>query len=598
MSHPAPTGQPATRPVDPTPTEASRPAAEPGTDPRRLARARWLLMGLFALTGITFSSWLARIPAVRDALDLSTAELGGMLLVGSLGALVTVTAAGVVVQRFGSRVGIVASTVALSVGYVLMGVGPAVGSTTVLAVGIFLNGVAVALGNVPLNVESGRVERAMGRTVIPQFHAAFSIGAVTGSGLGAVAAALDVPVVVQFSAVAALAVVWRLASLRGVVLDDGRARRTSGTVVPDHGPTDQGDVTTPVPTAAAPAGRRRRIATTLDSWREPRTLLIGVVIMAAALSEGSANDWLSLAVVDGFGRSEAVGGAMLGVFVGAMTVVRLLGTRLLDRLGRVVVLRASGVVSLGGLLLFGLAPTLELAVVGIVAWGFGAALAVPVGIAAASDDPLRSAGRVAVVSSFASVASLAAPPLLGLAAESMGARHALLLIGVAMVASVLLAARVAPEVAAPPAVEHGPTAGTTAGTTGRTSAPSVAAGPSDRPSDAARDAVERAHVADADADPLAGLAAHATAHADGAADRGAVAADRADLTADRPELAAELLAHGVATPALDRPHAARRHAVRARAARAGAAVRAGATTVRARAGARARAATTRNGHDR
>lgn len=538
MSHPAPAGQ--------TPSTAP-PSSPPRTpDAHRLARARWLLMGLFALTGITFSSWLARIPAVRDALDLSTAELGGMLLVGSLGALVTVTVAGVVVQRFGSRVGIVASTAALSVGYVLMGVGPAVGSVPVLAVGIFLNGVAVALGNVPLNVESGRVERAMGRTVIPQFHAAFSIGAVTGSGLGAVAAALGVPVVVQFSAVAALAVVWRLASLRGVVLDatpDDRrtsrpARDDAALAVPATGPAAG---------APAPAGRRRRIATALDSWREPRTLLIGVVIMAAALSEGSANDWLSLAVVDGFGRSEAVGGAMLGVFVGAMTVVRLLGTRLIDSFGRVAVLRVSGVVSLGGLLLFGLAPTLELAVVGIVGWGFGAALAVPVGIAAASDDPLRSAGRVAVVSSFASVASLAAPPLLGIAAESMGARHALLLIGVAMVASVLLAARVAPETDAARPSEPG--------------AVPASAAPTGEPVTPRTPAHGR--VADADPDPLAALAAH-----------------RAEQ------------------PALARPHAARRHLVRAHAARAGAAVRAGATTLRVRATARARATTSRNGHDR
>ena len=92
-----------------------------------------------------------------------------------------------------------------------------------------------------------------------------------------------------------------------------------------------------------------------------------------------------------------------------------------------------------GLLLFGFAPTFALAGVGIVLWGFGAALAVPVGIAAASDDPMRAAGRVAVVSSFASVASIAAPPLLGIAAASTGARHALALIAVAMVASVLLA---------------------------------------------------------------------------------------------------------------------------------------------------------------
>ena len=167
--------------------------------------------------------------------------------------------------------------------------------------------------------------------------------------------------------------------------------------------------------------------------------------MAAALSEGSANDWLSLAVVDGFAKPEAVGAAMLGVFVGAMTLVRLLGTRLIDRYGRVVVLRASGSVAIVGLLLFGFAPTLPIAGVGVVLWGFGAALAVPIGIAAASDDPMRAAGRVAVVSSFASVASIAAPPLLGIAAAATGARHALVLITVAMVASVLLARRVAPE---------------------------------------------------------------------------------------------------------------------------------------------------------
>ena len=185
-----------------------------------VSRARWLLLGLFALAGITFSSWLARIPTVRDLLDLSTSELGLMLLVGSVGALLTVTVSGVVVERFGSRVGIVASTGVLATALVLMGIGPTVGSVGVLGVGMFLNGAAVALGNVPLNVESARIERAMGRTVIPQFHAAFSIGAVAGSALGATASHLGISVAAQFTAVAVLAVVWRLASLRGLVLPD------------------------------------------------------------------------------------------------------------------------------------------------------------------------------------------------------------------------------------------------------------------------------------------------------------------------------------------------------------------------------------------
>ncbi len=408
--------------------------ARPGLPPA-VSRARWLLMGLFTLAGLIFSSWLARIPTVRDLLDLSTSELGLLLLVGSLGALLTVTFAGMVVQRFGSRSSILASTVVFAVGFLLMGVGPVVGSVPLLAVGLFLNGVAIALGNVPLNVESARIERAMGRTVIPQFHAGFSIGAVLGSAIGALASHFDISVALQFAVVAAVAVVWRLCSLRDVVLDE----------VPGDRPRISAVSVAAGSLPAVPAGRRRRIASALDSWREPRTLLIGVVVMAAALSEGSANDWLSLAVVDGFDKPEAIGAAMLGVFVGAMTLVRLLGTRLIDRYGRVIVLRTSGIVAIVGLLLFGFAPTLALAGVGVVLWGFGAALAVPIGIAAASDDPMRAAGRVAVVSSFASVASIAAPPLLGIAAAATGARHALVLIVVALVASVVLAARVAPE---------------------------------------------------------------------------------------------------------------------------------------------------------
>lgn len=451
MSQPrARTGRASLRPAGrrprtegPTPG-ARRPRPGPGqglpVDPE-VHRARWLLVGLFALVGVMFSGWLARIPAVRDALDLSTGQLGGILIAGSIGSLATVSVAGILVNRFGGRAVLYASTVAFGASYVLIGLGPTIGSVPVLTVGIFLTGVGFALGNVPLNVETAAVERRMGRTVLPQFHAAFSIGAVLGSGIGALCAATGVPLLVQFTATAVVGTVWRLLSIPGAVIeslppDRAAARAARRAEAEGRGPGEAGIAAR---MRAARVRRGARPGSALGAWREPRTLLIGVVIMSAALSEGSANDWLAIAVVDGFEQQEAVGAAMFGVFVGAMTAVRLLGTRLIDRYGRVAVLRGSGAVSLAGLLLFGFAPSLPLAVVGIVAWGFGAALTVPLGIAAASDDPLRAASRVAVVSAFSSTASLAAPPLLGLAAEVLGARHALLLITVSMVTTILLA---------------------------------------------------------------------------------------------------------------------------------------------------------------
>jgi len=411
-------------------------------------------MCLFALQGLTVASWLARLPAVRDALGLSPSELGVVLLVGAVGALVTVTAAGVVVARFGGRAAMTVAAGSAAVSFVLLGLGSALGSLPLLTAGVFLNGVSAALGTVPMNVESAAVERRMGRTVLPQFHAAFSIGAVLGSLLGAVTAHLGVSLFSQFVTTAAVAVACRLAVIPHVILDTLPARELAArgertrleqvrreVVRREQARVEGGPDVAGEPFVAT--GRRRGSRTALGAWRESRTLLIGLVIMAAALSEGSANNWLALAVVDGFAQPQSVGAVVFGLFVAAMTTVRLLGTRLIDRYGRVSVLRTSGLVALVGLLLFGFAPTLALAGVGVVGWGMGAALAVPIGIAAASDDPLRAAGRVSVVSAFASVASIAAPPLLGIAAESLGTRRALVLIAVAMIVSVSLSRRVA-----------------------------------------------------------------------------------------------------------------------------------------------------------
>ncbi len=414
----------------------------------QVAWARSLLMGLFGLQGLMMSSWLARLPAVRDALGLSTTELGVVLLTGAVGALGTVAAAGLVMSRFGGRFALHMATFGFTAAFVLLGFGPALHSVPMLAAGVFLTGASFAIGNVPLNVESAAVERRMGRTILPHFHAAFSIGAVIGSLVGAIAAHAGVSVLTQFVVTAVIGLVWRTASIPHVVIDSLPPRQLA--VRAERERLEQlwaGGGSDAVGAPSVVVGPRAGWRTALGAWREPRTLLVGVVIMAAALSEGSANDWLAIAVVDGFHQPQAVGAIVFGVFVAAMTTVRLLGTRLIDRFGRVAVLRVSGAVSFVGLVGFGFAPTLELAGVGVVLWGLGAALAVPIGIAAASDDPLRAAGRVSVVSAFASLATLAAPPLLGVAAETLGTRRALVLIAVAMVASIALSRRVAPEAA-------------------------------------------------------------------------------------------------------------------------------------------------------
>ncbi|MBM7817701.1 MFS family permease [Cellulosimicrobium cellulans] len=397
------------------------------TDRAVVARARWALMVQFGLFGVIGASWMSRLPSVREALGISASQLGLLLVVGGLGSLVSVVSAGAVVARFGSRTTLVVATVGNVVGFGLVALGTGTGGVVLFAAGAFLNGVCGALTNVPINICAASVEQHVGRAILPHFHAAFSIGAACGALVAAVFSWAHVGITAQI-----LVVTLAVTVTRAVLIAPATA------LAPDR--VDDGAA----PSAATSPRRGAGVRAALAAWREPRTLLIGLVLLASSLSEGSAGNWLSIAVVDGFEVREALGAVAYGTFVGAMTVFRFAGTRLIDRFGRVAVLRASGVSALVGLLVFGLAPSLPLAWVGIVLWGCGAALANPVAIAAASDDPAHAAPRVAVATSFSTVAMLTAPPLLGLMVDQVGARHMLLVICAATVLSLAVAGQVRP----------------------------------------------------------------------------------------------------------------------------------------------------------
>jgi fucose permease len=198
--------------------------------------------------------------------------------------------------------------------------------------------------------------------------------------------------------------------------------------------------------ATAPSGWRERLAI----WRDRRTILIGLIVLGMAFAEGSANDWLALAMVDGHGVSNASGALILGVFLTAMTIGRIAGVKVLDRYGRVPVLRATAGLAVVGLLIVIFAPT-PVAVVGVVLWGFGASLGFPVGMSAAADDPATAGARVSAVATIGYVAFLVGPPLLGFLGDHFGLLNALLVVvGLIAVAGLISGGAREPRAAAAP----------------------------------------------------------------------------------------------------------------------------------------------------
>ncbi|WP_280836573.1 MFS transporter [Micromonospora sp. A200] len=368
--------------------------------PRQVLAARTGVAVVFALNGLAVASWFSRVPAVREALGLSAGRLGLLLLAMSGGAVLALTTAGLVTQRLGAARTVVASTVLVAVG--MAGVGVAAGMTGSLAgvaMALFALGYGSGTCDVAMNVEGAAVEKRLGRTILPRFHAAWSLGSVAGAGIGAGAARVGLPIGVHL---AVLAVVV----LGGTIL--GARAFLPAQPAPDTAATRRGGL--------------------LAAWREPRTLLLGLLVLVMAFAEGSANDWLAVAFVDGYGTSEAVGAAVFAVFVTGMTIGRTAGTVALDRWGRVPVLFATILLAAFGAAVAVLAGSGPVAIAGVALWGLGASLGFPVGMSAAADDEERAPARVSVVAVLGYTSFLAGPPLLGLLGDRVGILHALLVV--------------------------------------------------------------------------------------------------------------------------------------------------------------------------
>ncbi|WP_307807058.1 MFS transporter [Naasia sp. SYSU D00057] len=355
----------------------------------------------FALSGLAVATWMSRVPAVRDELAVSTTTLGFVLFGIAVGSMVGLTISSHVIAHVGT-----ARTVLLALGIGVLGlplaaVGSAVGSPLVAFLGLVVFGFGNGLCDVGMNVAGASNERALGRTIMPLFHALFSGGTVVGVGIGALAEAWGVPILVHVSVVTVAILAAVIVAVRFYQDEEHDVPASPG--------------------EEAPRGWRSR----LSAWAEPRTLLIGLVVLGMAFAEGSANDWLPLAMVDGHGLDNATGALVLAVFLTAMTTGRVLGGAVLDRFGRVPVLRVSALLAALGLgfIIFGSTPVL--AVVGAVLWGLGAALGFPVGMSAAADDPARAAARVSAVATIGYVAFLAGPPLIGFLADQIGLLWAL-----------------------------------------------------------------------------------------------------------------------------------------------------------------------------
>ena len=359
---------------------------------------------LFFVNGAIFSSFFARLPAIKADLGASDGQLGLALFAATVALVIAQPLAGALAQRFGARGPALAGAFGTGVGLPLAAHVPSVGLLALtLFAAFFSNGVL----DVAINVEGVAVERRLGRRVLSSMHAAFSFGAMAGAGGGALAAAAGLEPEAHLAVVA-------VATLAVAVV--------AGCGVPPNPP----------------------VASRGPSFARPSVplLALGAAAFCVLLAEGSVTDWSAIFLSDEAGAGEAVAALGLAAFSLVMAIGRLGGDGLAERFGARPVVRCGGMLAAVGLALALATAEPAPSIIGFGLMGAGLSATFPLIVAAAArTEGLEEAPAIAAVSGLGYVGFIAGPATIGALSDAAGLRSALLPVVALCLLTVVLAGR-------------------------------------------------------------------------------------------------------------------------------------------------------------
>ena len=384
------------------------------TPPLTARRARGAVAVLFFTNGALFANIVPRYPDLKAELGLSNAALGSAVAAYGLGALAVGMVAGVLVSRWGSARVAPVTTVAIAANLVVLGTAP---SWIVLATALFVAGSLDAIADVASNSHGMRVERRYRRSILNSLHGLWSIGAVVGGSMGAAAAGLGMALALHLSISAALFAALAVGASRFLLPGrDDTERAMSFTGRPGRTP------------------QRGRLGLAGS------VLALGTIAAMAQVMEDTGGVWGVVYLREDLGAAAAVSGLGFVALQTCQTLGRLLGDRVVTRYGDLAVARA-GTALAGGAMAAALAvPATASTVLALGAVGLGIGTLIPASMRTADNLPGLPPGvGLTLAGSVNRIAMLAAPPLIGVVADTYSLRAGLLVIPLAAALTLLLA---------------------------------------------------------------------------------------------------------------------------------------------------------------
>jgi fucose permease len=356
---------------------------------------------LFILLGVVYASWAARIPTIRDHLQLSPALLSMVLLCSGIGAVLSFPLAAWLNVHYGPRHSAGYAGIGLLIALLCVGLAP---NLPALMSAMALLGVGISCFDVAINALGAAAEKRAGRSIMSLLHAWFCVGTFSGALLGSALAGLSVPPAWHFGAVALLLLILLRWCYR--VLPDDRVPRLRGDrlfVIP-HGPL----------------------------------IVLGMIAFCGAIVEGSMAGWSGVYMKDALSAGDGLAPLGYAGFAGMMLLARLAGDRLKELMGARRVVGFGALLAAVGIFIAVGAVAIPQAVIGFTLAGGGVAMVFPfVFSAAGRHGPTALAG----VATLGYSGGLIGPPIVGFLAQGWGLQAALGFVGILCVGVALAASR-------------------------------------------------------------------------------------------------------------------------------------------------------------
>ena len=364
---------------------------------QQYSRARIAITTAFIINGTVIGALYARIPDIKEQLDISNSALGIALLCLPLGLLFGLGFSGKQSAKRGSAPVTYYSTYALAIALLI--VGPVINYYT-FCLTFVLFGACLATQDVAMNSHAIVLEHEADKRYMSTFHATFSMGALAGGLLGGFFAQQKTTIMWQCAFIAMLIFLANF-FVRNMFLSADLDKH-------------------------AVEGKKK--------IKRPKIfIIVGLLGTCAAIGEGSAGDWGAILARDTFDATPFISTLPYICFSAAMVIGRLFGDRLATKYGPMNLIIGGGSIAGiglgGGLLVGGIGGV----VFGWFAAGIGLSIVVPMLFTQAGEiAKTRFEGQfapsegVAIVSGIAYFGFLVGPPILGFLGDAIGLRWALM----------------------------------------------------------------------------------------------------------------------------------------------------------------------------